>query len=147
MIHDLDFAAALGLESPTKVDACGDADETVSSLSFANGAKASFAASRKGNVQKRTMILRFANCTIEIDFLERRIIKDGIERSFDDASSGDLTDPLGVNVEKFVSLVENNGIVGSGGNAGECALAMAEEIETTRNAFRDFNGGVERMSA
>lgn len=147
MIHDLDFAALLGLTNPSMVDVSGDRDETIATLQFPGGASASFVASRKSQSPKRLMKLRSADTVVEIDFFARKITKDGVQRGFDDVSSEDISDPLLLNVEKFVSLSQNNGIVGPGASAGETSVAMAEKIEFALNGPEDLFDYKQRLSA
>ena len=106
MVHDLDIAAMTGLRGPTRVYAAGDPDDTVATLEFADGARASFAASRTAKSWDRRLIGEFTNCLVEIDFIAREVRTTSLLPDDKPANtvttSLDMNDPLGANVTAFI---------------------------------------------
>ncbi|MFN3960243.1 MAG: Gfo/Idh/MocA family oxidoreductase [Parvularculaceae bacterium] len=138
MIHDLDIARLFGFESPETVSACGSYDETVTTLTFAGGRRASFIASRRASARARRMTAVYDDGEIEIDFLNRTIAN-GTAASLaaNDFAAGPaaLSDPLGASVEAFVAAILDGGRAIVDGRVGRGALDWALRVEDARQAL------------
>jgi predicted dehydrogenase len=138
MIHDLDLARLFGFSKPKQVDACGAYDESVATLTFENGATASFVASRRSNDRQRVMKAVYDDGVIEIDFLKRTIVNGtGASLAANDFAAGPaaLADPLGASVEAFVAAALDGKRAIVDGKAGRGALEWALLIEQARDAL------------
>lgn len=137
MIHDLDLARLFGFSNPVKIDACGSYDETIATLTFDGGARASFVASRRSGDRQRVMKAVYDDGVIEIDFLNRTIANGtGALLAANDFAAGPaaLSDPLGASVAAFVAAALDGKRAVVDGKAGRGALHWALMIEEARQA-------------
>lgn len=138
MIHDLDLARLFGFSAPKKINACGSYDETVATLTFEDGATASFVASRRSPERRRMMKAVYDDGAVEIDFLQRTIAgAAGAALAANDFAAGGaaLSDPLGASVAAFAAAVLDGKRAIVDGKAGRGALEWALMIEEARLAF------------
>lgn len=131
MIHDLDIARAVGFGKLARVSACGDAHETIATLSFEKSGVASFVASRRSETRRRVLTATYPDRVIEVDFLERRVTVNGQAIATGDA----FADPLGVSVKAFFSAILDGDPTIVDGRAGRSALEWAILIENARAAL------------
>jgi len=131
MIHDLDLAARMGFDAPTRVTAVGDEHETVATLWFPGGRSASFVASRRSDVRRRAMTAVFDDGETTLDFIDRTIVSTRTSR-IDAAAGAAPADPLGACVSGFVSAVlGERGPLVSGAEASR-AVRLAVAVEEAR---------------
>lgn len=149
MIHDLDIARLFGFGRPRKISACGDRHETIATLTFDGGRRASFAASRRHDVRRRTLKATYADGAVEIDFLNRRIVDSTASGGGDRASlDRAFDDPLGASVAAFFASVLDGARTMVDGKAGRGALELALLVEDAREALAaSALGGRERRIA
>lgn len=154
MVHDLDIAARMIGARPVDVAAAGDHDQAAATITFANGASASFFASRCSADRQRRMNATFDAGTVSVDFLTRTLESswrgEGRRVEF-----GDLVpDPLGANVEAFVAAVRGScSGIGVDGLEGTASVVLAQMVEQARGrVYAPARGAVrqaaqERLSA
>ena len=108
MIHDLDLVhrllpgAVMDVEARARLVHGVHPDEVSAIVTFENGATAKLVASRAADSRSRSLRAIYADGTIEIDFLTRKV-KNTTGRRLNPL---DLTDPLGESVTAFVKAVE-----------------------------------------
>lgn len=108
MIHDLDLVhrllpgAVMDVEARARLVHGEYPDEVSAVVTFENGATAKLVASRAADSRSRSLRAIYADGTIEIDFLTRKV-KNTTGRRLNPL---DLTDPLGESVTAFVKAVE-----------------------------------------
>lgn len=144
MIHDLDIARLFAFGPPSKVSACGDRHETVTTLLFDDGRQCSFVASRRKDTRRRMMKVVYDDGAIEIDFVNRLISNTSPAAANFPAG---LVDPLGVSVEAFFASVLDGAPTLVDGKAGRGALEWAVLIEQARDKFNTIAPGAARMIA
>lgn len=130
MIHDLDIARCFGFGAPVSVNACGDRNETIATLTFSGGRQCSFIASRRAEWRRRLLKAEFGERTLEIDFINRMATGVAAE-----AAARAFADPLGASVEAFFASVIDGATTLVDGKAGRAAIEWAAMIEDARNAL------------
>ena len=134
MIHDLDLAALLFAAAPIKVEARGRPehgellDEVEATLTFAGG-ETYLRASRIAPARKRTLRAVYPSGEVEIDFLERALVKNTTPFALDPRFADKVADPLGRGVEAFLEAIVANQPSAIPGESGAAAVAMAEVID------------------
>ena len=137
MIHDLDFAVWLGVAdgAPTDVAVCGDADETIATLTFANDTSASFIASRVREAPgRRTILKSVAGEDTEIDFLAKTRRCGEAVRAFGMEDVPSIADPLGASLANFVAACRGEAQSHIAGATALGAVRLAEAVENAREA-------------
>jgi predicted dehydrogenase len=133
MIHDIDIVRRLGLAEPVSIDAVGSEHETDARLAFADGAVATFEASRLAPQRERRMSLIYDDGLIEIDFVKRAIrntTPDATHATFEDPQgSFALLDPLGYGVARFLDAARSAAAPAISGDDGRDALDWALRID------------------
>ena len=134
MIHDLDLAALLFGDAPLRVEAHGKAergaefDDVEATLTFATG-QACLRASRIAPARKRTLSAAYPSGEIEIDFLERKLVKNTTPFALDPSFADKVPDPLGRGVEEFLEAVAEGKTSAIPAESGAAAVALAEAID------------------
>jgi predicted dehydrogenase len=134
MIHDLDLAALLFAAAPVKIEARGRAehgaplDEVEARLLYAGG-EALLRASRIAPARKRTLKAAYPSGVVEIDFLERKLVKNTTPFALDPDFADKAADPLGCGVETFLEAIAANKPSAIPGKSGAAAVALAEAID------------------
>ncbi|MEZ5920540.1 MAG: Gfo/Idh/MocA family oxidoreductase [Parvularculaceae bacterium] len=133
MIHDLDIARMFGFDEPHHVAASGDYHEAVATFEFNGGRSCSFIASRRAEERRRQMSVFYADRTIEIDFIDRRITtkSDGapVIEEFSTRPHPALADALGESVDAFIASILDRKPCIVDGRAGRRALAWALTVD------------------
>lgn len=146
MIHDLDFACQLGFKNALKYDVCGDFDETITTISFANGT-ASFIASRKRPSPKRYMKLITDEGDKELNFLDKTISINKKRLNFSAITKNDISDPLLKNIQNFVLCIRDSDQIQNDNSDILAALNLAKKIELTREDFATDIAMIEGLTA
>ena len=131
MIHDLDLALILMGEEAIAVEAEGEFDAVRAEVTFANGATASFEASRIAEARERRFEAVFDEGQVAIDFLApsfENTTPFALNPNFADSPAA--KDPLGVSVTRFLAAVRGEDVrpIASGLD-GERALDLALAVE------------------
>ena len=145
MVHDLDLVRQLTKSEMETLDARGDAHEAFAEMSLANGAVASFKASRRAANIERRMTLVYDDGFIEIDFIRRDIVNStpAALRSDLNGEKAPLAfvDPLGFGAAQFVEAIISGETPVVSGRDGRAAVAWAQRIEDAASiAARTVNG-------
>lgn len=133
MVHDLDLVRHLTKSELETLDASGDAHEAFAEMSLANGAVASFKASRRAAHLERRMTLVYEDGFIEIDFIKRDIVNSTPAALRSDLNGKQaplaFVDPLGFGANQFVAAVLSGEAPVVSGRDGRDAVAWARRIE------------------
>jgi predicted dehydrogenase len=149
MIHDLDIARLFGFGKILRTSACGDRHETVATLVFDKNRQCSFIASRRSDSRRRLLKAVYDDGTIEIDFVNRRIVNSTPAElaTADFSSDAAFADPLGASVEAFFASILDGAKTMVDGKAARGAIEWAVEIEAARNALNEAAPAAKRMIA
>ncbi|MEM9898248.1 MAG: Gfo/Idh/MocA family oxidoreductase [Pseudomonadota bacterium] len=146
MIHDLDIAAKIVGSRAVDIDASGSDHEVSATVTFANGCRASFFASRRSEAAFRKMTATSGERLTTIDFLARSLTETYKGDRTVSGFEGAIADPVGDNVNAFVQSVlfgryaevsrSLYGSVATGVTAADAvqSVSLAENIEFKRRS-------------
>ncbi|MBI1393482.1 MAG: gfo/Idh/MocA family oxidoreductase [Alphaproteobacteria bacterium] len=133
MVHDLDLAARMVGSAPADVVAAGDDNEVAATVTFDNGAVASFLASRCSAVRRRSMTAAFDDGDVTVDFLARSLssTRPGMRRRVEFGNL--VADPLGAHVNAFLAAVRGEASDGVRGADARDSVILAAMVERARS--------------
>lgn len=134
MTHDLDLVHLLNPERVVEVRATGRrvksnaCDEALAELKLADGCQVRVAASRIAPARERTMRIDYAEGTIAIDFLARRVVNTTPYPVRDVFGAGDGHDPLAFALDRFVKAIDEGASPLASGEEARRALETALRV-------------------
>ena len=134
MIHDIDLAGLLFKSEPESIKSdclagpINRPDAIIAEITYKNGSRAKFMASRAADERKRTTLIEYGSGKINIDYIARTFSDTtgfGLHQDFNDR----IKDPMQQATSDFISAILGEMLVQISGEDGARAVKIARMID------------------